>query len=401
MGVILEGKNVDVSQWQRFHPGGAKVLKIFENRDATEQFYAMHSKKAISQLQVMLKKSEPSTDIKSPQKALADFKQLRNDFEKNGFFQPSLTSETFKLLYVHFCVFVGSYFIFSSVSWVFWLGMFLFILGQHQAGWVSHDYSHHSVLSSPKKNDLIAFWIGLLQGYDLQWWKARHNTHHVVTNEVGNDPDIKTAPLLHFVQQYGSQLPKVLGPIQKYQVFYYLPSLMVLDLYWRFESVMYVFKYRRYFAAFALLFQYVALFLLFFPIGFRYFLFFSLARGWLTGIIVFATHYGEERLEGTQSVGDVKGKSRQNARQLTFVEQTVRTSRNIQGNSILHFFTGNISYQIEHHLFPQMPRSNLPLIQPQVRDFCRTHQLVYQEATLWECTKHLLTSLSIGHVFKE
>lgn len=41
-----------------------------------------------------------------------------------------------------------------------------------------------------------------LQGYDGNWWKNRHNPHHMLTNEVLHDPDISIAPILHFVQQY-------------------------------------------------------------------------------------------------------------------------------------------------------------------------------------------------------
>lgn len=36
--VHLKGKVVDVTKFARNHPGGAKVLRIFRNRDATEQF---------------------------------------------------------------------------------------------------------------------------------------------------------------------------------------------------------------------------------------------------------------------------------------------------------------------------------------------------------------------------
>merc|ERR1719230_703834 len=72
----------------------------------------------------------------------------------------------------------------------------------------------------------------------------------------------------------------------------------------------------------------------------------SLVRGFLTGIVVFATHYGEEHLEG----GDHK---------MTLVEQTALTSRNITGGYIVNLLTGYISLQTEHHLFPMMPTVHL------------------------------------------
>jgi cytochrome b involved in lipid metabolism len=56
--VILYKKNVDVSKWSRHHPGGTKVLRIFENRDATMQFEAAHSQAAKNKLKLFLKDSK-------------------------------------------------------------------------------------------------------------------------------------------------------------------------------------------------------------------------------------------------------------------------------------------------------------------------------------------------------
>lgn len=44
--VHLFGKRVDVTRWASSHPGGKKILAIFRDRDATEQFTAMHTKDA-------------------------------------------------------------------------------------------------------------------------------------------------------------------------------------------------------------------------------------------------------------------------------------------------------------------------------------------------------------------
>ena len=41
--VYLYGKAVDVSKFAKLHPGGAKALRIFNKRDATEQFEMYHS----------------------------------------------------------------------------------------------------------------------------------------------------------------------------------------------------------------------------------------------------------------------------------------------------------------------------------------------------------------------
>jgi fatty acid desaturase len=61
----------------------------------------------------------------------------------------------------------------------------------------------------------------------------------------------------------------------------------------------------------------------------------------------------------------------------------------------LDFLLGGLNYQIEHHLFPNMPRPNLRRAQPLVRGFCRQHNLPYTEATMFgsyaEALHHLHT----------
>ena len=68
--------------------------------------------------------------------------------------------------------------------------------------------------------------------------------------------------------------------------------------------------------------------------------------------------------------------------QSDFLRRQVLTSRNVRGNWLVDFALGGLNYQIEHHLFPSMPRPNLRHSQAIVRDFCRQHGLAYCETTL-------------------
>jgi fatty acid desaturase len=68
--------------------------------------------------------------------------------------------------------------------------------------------------------------------------------------------------------------------------------------------------------------------------------------------------------------------------QSDFLRRQVLTSRNVRGSMLVDFALGGLNYQIEHHLFPSMPRPNLRRSQAIVRDFCRQHGLAYCETTL-------------------
>lgn len=54
--ISVDGESFDVSGWRNYHPGGAESLDNFHNRDATEAFYALHSKEAVKRLKSMAKK---------------------------------------------------------------------------------------------------------------------------------------------------------------------------------------------------------------------------------------------------------------------------------------------------------------------------------------------------------
>jgi NADPH-dependent stearoyl-CoA 9-desaturase len=55
---------------------------------------------------------------------------------------------------------------------------------------------------------------------------------------------------------------------------------------------------------------------------------------------------------------------------------------NIDGGPLFHFLSGNLSFQVEHHLFPDMPSSRYTEIAPRVREVCRRYGLPYNTGPL-------------------
>jgi NADPH-dependent stearoyl-CoA 9-desaturase len=52
-------------------------------------------------------------------------------------------------------------------------------------------------------------------------------------------------------------------------------------------------------------------------------------------------------------------------------------SANIDGGPLFHLLAGNLSFQVEHHLYPDMPSSRYAEIAPRVREICRRYGLPY------------------------
>ena len=58
------------------------------------------------------------------------------------------------------------------------------------------------------------------------------------------------------------------------------------------------------------------------------------------------------------------------------------TSRNVRGGWLTDFALGGLNYQIEHHLFPSMPRPNLRRAQALVTAFCADRDVPYTQTSL-------------------
>ncbi|MGN6664432.1 MAG: fatty acid desaturase family protein [Solirubrobacterales bacterium] len=86
--------------------------------------------------------------------------------------------------------------------------------------------------------------------------------------------------------------------------------------------------------------------------------------------IIFCGHFPDQTYTFSQQ--EVEGETRGGwyVRQLT-------GSANIEGSPLFHVASGNLGYQVEHHLFPDMPSTRYAEIAPQVKDVCERYGLPY------------------------
>ena len=79
--------------------------------------------------------------------------------------------------------------------------------------------------------------------------------------------------------------------------------------------------------------------------------------------------------------------------QLDYLRKQVLTSRNVRGGRWVDFLLGGLNYQVEHHLFPSMPRPNLRHAQRLVQRFCVRHDLPYSQCGLLSSYAQVLRHL--------
>jgi linoleoyl-CoA desaturase len=91
--------------------------------------------------------------------------------------------------------------------------------------------------------------------------------------------------------------------------------------------------------------------------------------------IIFCGHFPDQTY--TFSEDEVAGEKRGG----WYVRQLLGAA-NIDGGPLFHFLSGNLSFQVEHHLFPDMPSSRYGEIAPRVREICRRYELPYNTGPL-------------------
>ena len=95
----------------------------------------------------------------------------------------------------------------------------------------------------------------------------------------------------------------------------------------------------------------------------------NITRNVWTWAVIFCGHFTEQAHIYTQLEEDeTKGE--------WYVRQILGSS-NIEGKKWFHILTGNLSHQIEHHIFPDMPANHYTRIAPQVQAICQKYGLSY------------------------
>jgi acyl-lipid Delta6-acetylenase / acyl-lipid (9-3)-desaturase len=77
-----------------------------------------------------------------------------------------------------------------------------------------------------------------------------------------------------------------------------------------------------------------------------------------------------------------------------FVSAQIVSTRNIDSTMWMDWFTGGLNFQIEHHLFPTLPRHNLPRAKALVQRFCAEYGFTYESCGMDTGTYRVLSRLA-------
>ncbi|WP_222194627.1 fatty acid desaturase family protein [Modestobacter italicus] len=247
-----------------------------------------------------------------------------------------------------------------------------------QFGFLGHDTAHRQAFGSHRANEWNARVLSCgFAGIGYGWWMQKHNKHHNAPNQMGKDPDIESAVLAFTPDDAETRMSGLRGWWTRHQGWAFFPLLCFEGAALHANSLSTLIRdktmpHRRLeiaIIAVRLIAFVVAVFLIMPPV---------LA---LAFIVVQQAVFG--LLLGGSFAPNHKGMPivPKNAK-VDFLRRQVLMSRNIRGGRVTDFMMGGLNYQIEHHLFPSMPRPNLRKVQPMVREHCAKHGISYTETSL-------------------
>jgi len=277
-------------------------------------------------------------------------------------------------------------FIFSNSIWVQILLIVAFTFFRMQVWFLSHDFSHNQVFKSKTKNKIFWYFLwGLVSGVSQDYWTDKHDRHHHTTNQSKGDPDLDIPFLLspnhnHIENKF---LRKCIVPYQHILFFLSLPFIYILVVY---ESYKYIVNTRKASSYMEVLFitgNIVAIMAMLIYV-----------QGLLIGLIFLAVHF---MLAGTyMSLSFAPNHLwKEVIKEESEYERVfqIRTSRNLNSSWFGTFIFGSLDYQIEHHLYPTMPRRNYVKVWPMVKDFCEKHGVDYAQTSFAGSMKEIYLAL--------
>ncbi|EPY89623.1 fatty acid desaturase 1 [Camelus ferus] len=424
--LVIDRKVYNISEFTRRHPGGSRVLSHYAGQDATDPFVAFHINKGLvkkymnSLLIGELSPEQPSFEPTKNKELTDEFRELRATVEQMGLMKANHVFFLLHLLHILLLDVVAwlTLWIFGTSFMPLLLCTVLLTTVQVQAGWLQHDFGHLSVFSSSMWNHLLHhFVIGHLKGVPASWWNHLHFQHHAKPNCFRKDPDINMHPIffslgkilsvevsrgiiegpchgvVHLangspglmcqVLELGKQKKKYMPYNHQHKYFFLIGPPALVPFFFQWYVFYFVFKRKKWVDLAWMTSFYARVFLTYVPLlGLKGFLgLFFIVRLLESNWFVWVTQMNHipMHMDHDQNVD--------------WVSTQIQATCNVHKSAFNDWFTGHLNFQIEHHLFPMMPRHNYHKVAPLVKSLCAKHGIEYQSKPLLSAFADIIHSL--------
>jgi fatty acid desaturase len=280
----------------------------------------------------------------------------------------------------------GLFLLLVDNPWLQMLNALFMGFASAQVAFLGHDAGHRQIARTSHGNDMIGYFVAnFVSGVCFTWWLDDHNRHHSHTNDLDLDPNVDY-PVLAFDR---SQLADKRGFkrfIVKHQKYFFLPVLTLAGINLKAGSIKFMllnkFKTRTFEAVLMAIHYFLYFGLLISVLGWWALPFIVLHQfswGIFLGSVFAPNHKGMPMMEGE-------------ARR-DYLRVQVLTSRNVKAHPVTDFMYGGLNYQIEHHLFPSIPRNRMRELQRVVKKFCQERSVDYHETSTLGSYQEILDHL--------
>jgi fatty acid desaturase len=258
-----------------------------------------------------------------------------------------------------------------------------------QLAFLGHDAAHRQIFVSGRWNEWASVVLAnLMVGLSYGWWQHKHTRHHANPNKEGVDPDIGSGALAFTPTVAASRRTPLTRWLVRRQGWFFFPLLLLEGLHLHVSSI------RRLLQGDLKRRGVESAFLAIRLIGFVGLVFVVLSPGKAFAFIgvelaLFGLYMGSAFAPNHKGMPivppDVK---------IDFLRRQVLMSRNVRGGRVVDVALGGLNYQIEHHLFPSMPRPSLRRAKPMVEAYCAELGVTYTETSLWRSYRTVVTYLN-------
>ncbi|RUS29312.1 delta-6 fatty acid desaturase [Jimgerdemannia flammicorona] len=409
--VIYNEKVYNLTKWINHHPGGVFAVRQMNGRDATDEINLMHPPEVytkrihsfyegelapdqgLTSITKKQAKSDAAAKDLKPQKEFPkydnekirrSFQKLEAEVEAAGLFKCNYWNYARESCrYVTFFTLAIYLTVWGTELWQHMAGAVFLAMFWHQIMFTAHDAGHNGITHIRKVDALIGAFLGdFMGGLSIGWWKKSHYVHHIVPNDVENDPDVQHLPFFalstrFFDNIYSSYFERIMHFnsaskcfVRIQHISYYIIMLFArFNLYNLSFQFLYLHPKAQYrnieFAGMAFFFTWYPFLVSFLP-DWQTRLAFVLVSNGLTAplhIQITLSHFG-------MSMEDMGPDE-------PFVVRQLRTTMDVDCPEWMDFIHGGLQFQVIHHLFPRVPRHNLRKCQPYVKKFCAEHGFTY------------------------
>jgi linoleoyl-CoA desaturase len=292
------------------------------------------------------------------------------------------------LLFIWLCVFFDNLLL---------SGLFMYIATLSAIGitTTTHTASHNRISNDKITNDFLVYLgYGVMFGASTHYWKYKHLTvHHHYPNIVGVDADIDVMPFFALNTNEIKYSPAIRRFFYKMQWIVF-PFALLFNLFnvqkagWVYlikKSGKEGFTRKQLIDYFSRLLHYVCWIIIplfFFNILSILLLYFI--RSFCISLGMFAA------LAPAHFPKEAKFLSIENVNE-DYIKRQIYSTINYKTGIVGRYILGGLEFQIEHHLFPNLPQYNYPKVSKLVKVYCDKHQFPYHSMSwvkgIWESFK--------------